>query len=84
MRRAKTLVGQTPGVTKAVFQSHNRSVRRLAQQMHRVARRKGEEAVTEMKGVYAKLIRITERSQAQARTVCAILRQRCEGAAQQL
>lgn len=84
LRRAKTLVGQTPGVTKAVFQSHNRSVRRLAQQMHRVARRKGEEAVTEMKGVYAKLIRITERSQAQARTVCAILRQRCEGAAQQL
>jgi IS5 family transposase len=35
LRRAKTLVGETPGLGKTVFQSHNRSVRRLAQQMHR-------------------------------------------------
>jgi IS5 family transposase len=49
LRRAKTLVADTPGLVKAAFQGHNRSVRRLAQQLHRVARRKGEEAVAEMK-----------------------------------
>src|SRR5579885_1697058 len=51
LRRAKALVGETPGLGKTVFQSRTRTVRRLAQQMHRgpegIARRKGEEAVAE-------------------------------------
>lgn len=84
LRRAKPLVGETPGLAKTVFQSHNRSVRRLAQQLHRVARRKGEEAVAEMKGTYAKLLAITQGSQVQARTVCMVLRRRSEGEAQRL
>lgn len=84
LRRAKALVGEAPGLATTVFRSHNRSVRRLAQQLHRGARRKGEEAVAEMKGAYAKLIEITERSRAQARAVCDVLRDRSEGAAQQL
>jgi len=84
LRRAKPLVGGTPGLAKTVFQSHNRSVRRLAQQMHRVARRKGEDAVAEMKGAYAKLLAITRRTQTQARTVCALLQDRSEGVAQRL
>jgi IS5 family transposase len=84
LRRAKPLVGDAPGLPKTVFQSHTRSVRRLAQQMHRVARRKGEEAVTEMKGAYTKLLRITQQSQTQARRVCGVLRQRSEGATGQL
>jgi IS5 family transposase len=84
LRRAKTVVGGTPGLAKTVFQSHNRSVRHLAQQMHRVARRKGEEAVAEMKGVYAKLLTITQRTQTQARNVCTVLRRRSDRAAQRL
>ena len=35
LRRAKTLVGEKSALPKTVFQSHTRSVRRLAQQMHR-------------------------------------------------
>jgi IS5 family transposase len=84
LRRAKALVGGTPGLARTVFQSHNRSVRRLAQQMHRVARRKGEEAVAEMKGAYTKLLTITRRTQAQARSICDALRDRSEGVAQRL
>jgi transposase, IS5 family len=84
LRRAKTLVGETPGLAKTVLQSHHRSVRRLARQMHRVARRKGEEAVAEMKGAYPKLLRITQQSHAQARTVRGALRDRTEGAAPRL
>jgi IS5 family transposase len=84
LRRAKTLVGDTPGLAKAVFQSHNRSVRRLTQQRHRVARRKGEEAVAGMKGAYAKLLAITQRTQTRARAVCVVLQGRSEGRAQRL
>jgi transposase, IS5 family len=84
LRRAKTLVADTPGLVKAAFRGHNRSVRRLAQQMHRVARRKGEEAVAEMKQTYTKLLTITQRTQTQARTVCGVLRDQSERAAQRL
>jgi IS5 family transposase len=84
LRRAKTLVGETPGRAKTVFPSHNRRVRRLAQQMHRVARRKWEEAVAARKGAHTKLLRITQHSQAQARSVCGTLRDRSEGATQRL
>ncbi len=84
LRRAKPVVGAAPGLATTVFQSHHRSVRRLAQQMDRVARRKGEEAVAEMKGAYTNLIQITQQSQAQARKVCDVLRTHSEGAAQQL
>jgi transposase, IS5 family len=84
LRRAKAVVGQAPGLGKAAFRTHNRSVRRLAQQMHRVARRKGEEAVDQMKQAYGKLIAITQQTQAQAEKVCTRLRSRPECAAQRL
>jgi IS5 family transposase len=50
--------------------------------MHRVARRKGEAAVEEMKQAYGKLIAITRQTQAQAEKVCTVLRSRSERAAQ--
>jgi IS5 family transposase len=49
LRRAKALVGAAPAVAPTAFQGHNRSVRRLAQQMYRIARRTGAEAVGAMK-----------------------------------
>jgi IS5 family transposase len=81
LRRAKAVVGEAQELGKEVFQRHNRSVRRLAQQMHRVARRKGEEAVEEMKQAYGKLIAITQESRAQAERVCLVLRSRSDRAA---
>jgi transposase, IS5 family len=48
-------------------------VRRIAQQLHRVARRKGEEAAEELKQAYAKLITIAQASRDQADAVRALL-----------
>jgi IS5 family transposase len=84
LRRAKDVVGAAPALGQGVFRSRTRSVRRLAQQLHRVARRKGEEAVEAMKQAYSKLITITEKTRAQAEKVCAVLRSRPERAAQRL
>lgn len=84
LRRAKALLGETAGMAKAAFQSHNRSVRRLTQPMYRIARRKGADAVAEMKQTYTKLLVSTRKTQARARTVCTVLRGRSDGLAQRL
>jgi transposase, IS5 family len=84
LRRAHEVVGDASELRKEVFRTHNRSVRRLAQRMHRVARRTGEDAVDQMKRAYRKLIAITEQTQAQAEKVCAVLRSRSERTAQRL
>jgi transposase, IS5 family len=84
LRRAHEVVGEVPELGQEVFRTHNRSVRRLAQQMHRVARRKGDEAVDQMKQAYGKLIAITRQTQAQAEKVCAVLRPRSERVAWRL
>jgi transposase, IS5 family len=54
-------------------------VRRLAQEIHRVARRKGEEAAESLKRAYAKLIEIAEASKGQAEQVRDALKARGEG-----
>src|SRR5215213_675011 len=57
-----------------VFRTRNRSVRRVAQRLHRIARRKGEKARKELKEAYRKLIAITQASRAQAERVVEALR----------
>jgi transposase, IS5 family len=47
---------------KEVFRTRNRSVRRTAQKLHRIARRKGEQAKKDLKEAYQKLIAITQAS----------------------
>jgi IS5 family transposase len=84
LRRARAVVGAAPELGKAVFRTHNRSVRRLAQQLHRVARRKGAEAVEGMQQEYGKLIAITQQTYTQAEKVCTLLRSRSERVAQRL
>ena len=81
LRRAKTVLGEQGELGKEVFRTRTRSVRRLAQQLHRVARRKGEAAAEELKQAYAKLIRIAEQSHAQAVQVREALRERGAAAA---
>ena len=55
LRRAKALVGAVPGLSRTAFAGHTRSVRRLAQQVQRLARRKGEEAAEQMRTAYQRL-----------------------------
>jgi len=60
-------------VLKGVFRSRTRSVRRIAQQLHRVARRKGEAATEELKQAYQKLVGIAQAAHKQASQVRAVL-----------
>jgi IS5 family transposase len=84
LRRAREVVGDVGDMGRGVFRTRTRSVRRLAQHIHRIARRKGEQAVQEMKEAYVRLIKIAKASREQAQAVCAMLRGQAEEAAQQL
>ena len=66
LHKAKTVLAKTAKVGKAAFRSRTRSVRHIAQQLHRVARRKGEHAAEELKPAYTKLIDIAKASRRQA------------------
>lgn len=84
LHRAKEVIGKGGDVSEQLFRSRTRSVRRLAQRMHRVARRKGEEAAEELKGAYAKLIGIAKASKAQAEQVRDALKGRADAQAKRL
>ncbi|HEX2262292.1 MAG TPA: ISNCY family transposase, partial [Pseudonocardiaceae bacterium] len=84
LRRAKEMLGEGAAVGPAAFRSRTRSIRRLAQQVHRCARRKGEAAAEEMQALYARLIGIAQQSYRQAERVRAMLQERTEAAAQRL
>jgi IS5 family transposase len=64
---------------KELFRTRNRSVRRVAQRLHRIARRKGDEAREQLKEAYRKLIAITQASCAQAREVVEALQEEYAG-----
>lgn len=51
LRRAKKvlLTEEIDRLPKEIFRTRNRSVRRVAQQLHRIARRKGEKAQKELR-----------------------------------
>jgi IS5 family transposase len=84
LRRAKKVMGEAADLGQEDFRTRTRSVRRLTQQIHRIARRKGEQAAEEMKEAYAKLIQVGKASQAQAQKVYAVLREQVEDTAQHL
>jgi IS5 family transposase len=69
---------------KEAFRTRNRSVRRVAQQLHRIARRKGEKAREQLKEAYRKLITITQASCTQATEVVEALRKHADGRAGRL
>jgi len=73
LRRAKSVLGETTKLGGEVFRTRMRSVRRLTQELHRVSRRKGEEAAEELTETYRRLIGVAEQSQTQALQVAAAL-----------
>jgi transposase, IS5 family len=84
LRRAKGVLGEQAELGKDVFRSRTRSVRQLAQQLHRVARRKGEAAVEELQHAYQKLIGIAQATKQQAERVKDALQQQATAQAQRL
>src|SRR5918997_1062573 len=75
LHKAKTVLGSSTELGKKVFRSRTRSVRRIAQHLHRVARRKGEAAAEELKPASAKLLDIATHSRRQAARVREALQQ---------
>jgi transposase, IS5 family len=84
VRRARTVLGEHAQLGAAAFRTRTRSVRRVTQQLHRVARRKGEQAAEELKQAYAKLIGIARASRRQAARVAATLRDQAAERGQRL
>lgn len=84
LRRAKQALGDGAALGRAAFRSRTRSVRRVTQQLHRVARRQGEQAAEDLKRAYAKLLTIAGASRRQAARVAAALQDRATDAGRRL
>jgi len=75
LRRAKAALGGAAELGRQAFRSRVRTVRRVAQQLHRLGRRKGAEAAEGMKGAYGLLIDTAKKTAAQASRVAGALAQ---------
>src|SRR3954471_24482025 len=74
LRRAKAVPGAAASGLKEAFRSRVRAVRRLSQQLHRIARRKSDEGRAALKTAYGRLVAIGKRTGAQGRRVLGALR----------
>src|SRR5512135_2209825 len=84
-KRARTVLGQAAeALGPEAFRSRVRTVRKLAQQLHRIARRKGTEARDALKAAYGRLIDTARRTGDQARRVLQTLTRRTKPAARRL
>ncbi|AMV37394.1 ISNCY-like element ISPlas1 family transposase [Planctomyces sp. SH-PL62] len=78
LRRARSALGETAADLGEAFRSRIRTARRVAQQLHRLARRKGDQGRETMKAAYGRLIAAAKRTAAQGRRVSETLRQRTD------
>jgi transposase, IS5 family len=69
LRRAKRVLAGAAQLSGALFRSRTRSVRQLARQIHRLARRKAEEAAEQLQAAYARLLAVAHQSARQAEHV---------------
>ena len=74
LRRARAVLGEAASGLKEAFRSRVRTVRRLSQQLHRIARRKGDEGRAALKAAYGRLVATAKRTGAQGRRVLEALR----------
>ena len=85
LKRARAVLGQAAdALGPAVFRSRVRTVRKLAQQLHRIARRKGVAAREALKAAYGHLIDTAQRTGVQARRVLEALQRTVKPPAQRL
>ncbi len=74
LRRAKAALGEAASGLKEAFRSRVRTVRKLSQQLHRIARRKNEKGREALKAAYVRLIATAKRAGAQGRRVLEALK----------
>jgi IS5 family transposase len=84
LSRAKQVLGEQAELGQEVFRNRVRSVRRLARQVGEAMRRGGEQAKTEGKSAYRKLIRATEATIEQAQQVLPVLKKQTAQQAKKL
>jgi len=84
VKRAKGLVGEQVRSLEQTCRARLRSAKRVAQQLHRQLRRKGEDKEAEQKQLYQKLVEITEHMVQQASRVVVVLGQQTERQATRL
>jgi IS5 family transposase len=78
LRRAKGVLGEAACELGEAFRGRVRTVRRIAQQLHRLARRKGEQGRGALKAAYGRLIATVKRTAAQGKRVLAAIRERAD------
>ncbi len=84
VKRAKGLVADQVRSVEQACRSRLRSAKRVAQQLHRQLRRKGEDKEAEQKQLYQKLVETAEQMMRQATRVVAALGQQSEQQARRL
>lgn len=84
VKRAKGLVADQVSYVERTCRSRLRSAKRVAQQLHRQLRRKGEDKEAEQKHLYQKLIETTAQMVRQVSHVVAALGQQTESEAKRL
>jgi IS5 family transposase len=60
VQRAKPVLAQTRTDAAELCRSHLRTARRIAQALHRLLRRKGEEKLEQQRELYQRLVQTTE------------------------
>ena len=74
LRRAKAALGEAASTMGEAFRGRVRAVRKLSQQLHRIARRKNPQGRDALKAAYRRLIDTAKRTGAQGKRVCDALR----------
>jgi transposase, IS5 family len=74
LRRARAALGEAASGLQEAFRSRVRTVRKLSQQLHRIARRKNEQGRAALKAAYGRLVDTAKRTGAQGRRVLEALR----------
>src|SRR5947209_11528697 len=69
LRRAKAVLGTAADGLGEAFRSRARTVRKLSQQLHRIARRRNDEGRAALKAAYGRLVAVAKRTGAQGRRV---------------
>jgi IS5 family transposase len=84
LRRAKRVLAKGASLPQRLFRSRTRSVRRLTQQLHRLARRTKAEAAAQLRTAYARLLAVAQQSCRQAEQVQVLLARRRSGVARRI
>jgi IS5 family transposase len=84
LRRAKAVLGEATSGLGEAFRSRVRTVRTLSQQLHRIARRKGEQGRVALKAAYSRLLATAKRTAAQGRRVFKAVQEQPDAKARRL